>query len=51
MNDFYNYLKKNDIIPKNINSKITGKIIINIDIIMEKKKCQILIDTSAFYQK
>lgn len=32
MNDFYNYLKKNDIIPKNINSKITGKIIINIDI-------------------
>ena len=32
MKDFYNYLKKNDIIPKNINSKITGKIIINIDI-------------------
>ena len=32
MNDFYNYLKKNDIIPKNINSKITRKIIINIDV-------------------
>nr|WP_315144538.1 energy transducer TonB [uncultured Flavobacterium sp.] len=32
MNDFYNYLKKNDIIPKKINGKVTGKIIINIDI-------------------
>ena len=32
MHDYYNYLKKNDIIPKNINSKITSKIIINIDV-------------------